>query len=131
MAQEKTSARIKRRDEIIALREKGLTQKEIATTLGVSRQRVSQVLGKYSPHLADIITKDQCVYEGLRKWMNENRIYAVEMVRILHDGRYPGGQSLYVVYSRLKGKTQFKLSEINKLLDRSGLTYEELFRKGG
>lgn len=120
-----------RREKMIALREQGLTQKEIAEACGVSRQRVSQVLGKYSPHLANIITKEQCVYDGLRKWMNENRIYAVEIVRIPHDGRYTGGHSIKVVYSRLNGKTQFKLSEINKLLDRSGLTYEELFRKGG
>ena len=120
-----------RREEMIALREKGLTQKEIATACGVSSQWVSMVLAKHNPNLSRIFTKDMCIYEGLRKWLNDNNIYLTELVRIMHDGIYPGGNCAQVIQSRLTGKTQFKMSEINKLLDRSGLTYEELFRAGG
>lgn len=62
--------------KIIQLKEQGLRNKEIATTLGCSYGNVSTVLwrAKMSGPKARPITTDDCVYVNLRRWMNDNKI---------------------------------------------------------
>lgn len=116
-----------RKDDYMPLREQGMTYREIAERFGVSYQAVQQVCGRADPALARAITPSMCVYGGLRNWMNKERISKAELNRILHDGWFPGGHSMDVLGSRLRGETSFKMKEINAIIDRSGLTYEQLF----
>lgn len=112
-----------------ALREKGLTYTEIAKELGISRQAVAQVLGKEQKAHFRPWTSDRCIYVGVRNWLNENRITMAELIRELGLVRNP---ALYDRYRRyLDGRTELRKHTIDKLLEITGLTYEEAFRQEG
>lgn len=109
-------------------RQQGKTYREIAEKYGVSHQAVSQALGRggsrnrFKPY-----AERDCVYDGLRDWLNENRITRVEFALTIMDGDSLGGAWHSRITSRLAGKTGFRQTEINKVLKASGKTYEELF----
>ena len=117
-----------RKEDFLPLREQGMTYKQIADRFGVSYQNVQQVCAKANPALARVVTPKMCAYPGLRNWMNGARISKAELNRILHNGYYAGNQnSVELINSKLRGETSFKMKEINAIIDRSGLTYEQLF----
>ena len=110
-----------------ALREKGLTYKEIAKELGISRQAVAQVLSKEQKSYFRPWTADRCPYVGLRNWLNENQIVMAELLRRL--GFAPESALHYRYRDYLSGRTELRKHTIDKLLEITGLTYEEAFRQ--
>jgi transcriptional regulator with XRE-family HTH domain len=117
-------------EEFNALRQQGMTHQEIAAACGVSRQRVAQVLAQRTEGHFRPYKPEECVYDGLRKWLNENLISRSDINRILHGEPYVGGHQHERICGRLRGKTTFMMREVDLLLDASGKTYEELFRSG-
>lgn len=117
------------REEKIALRDKGLTYKQIAACLGISYQAVSQSLATYEPRRFHHITEKQCVYPGVRRWMNENKVTFAEFIR--RHGKTLHEQNYATLKSVLNGSTDPRKSTIDKILCITGMSYEEAFSEGG
>lgn len=112
-----------------AMRGEGMTYAEIARRCGVTHQCVAQALAKRSIGHFRPYRPEECVYDGLREWMNRERVSKSDIARIFYGKPYMGSSW----HSKLKGKLVgrgFKMWEIDKLIDASGLTYEQLFRSG-
>ena len=114
-----------RKKDMRKLRESGVTYAEIANKYGISKQRVYQLIGGKDEKLFKPITTERCVYGGLRKWMNDNKVCVSELTRKIYGNYAPN--SYERVKERLNGKCQFTKTYIDKILEITGLTYEEAF----
>jgi hypothetical protein len=56
----------------------------------------------------------------LRAWMGANKVSGRELARLM-------GRSYETIRVKLRGQTEWTLPEIEKLLEVTGLTFEELF----
>lgn len=111
--------------EKIALREQGLTYRQIADRLGISTQAVAQVLSKRQPSRFRLVAEEGCVYVGIRNWMNENKVGFTELVR--RCGLQTAGGTYPRWRSYLTGQCDPPKRTIDKILRVTGLTYEEAF----
>lgn len=103
----------------------GYTVKEIAEKLGVSRARIYQIT--YSRMLNSFreITPEMNIYPNWRKWMNENsisiRLFCELMGLDLSSTNYNN------VYGWMRGRCYPTKKNIDRILEATGLTYEQLF----
>lgn len=109
-------------------RERGMTYEEIGKKHGVSRQRVGQICGKWNKYCFKVIKKDGCVYVNLRDWMNTNSISRAELMRRM--GYDPSGENLSNLRAVLRGNHNPRKEYIDKLIEATGLSYDELFEIG-
>ena len=109
------------------LRTNGATYKEIAEKYGCSYQNVAQVLARRNIKQFRTITEKQCCFEGLRNWMNENKISVSEAARRA-NGVNARGNTRRSLEDRLRGKRDMRRWEIDFFIDMTGMTYEQLFR---
>jgi hypothetical protein len=113
-----------KKEEMIALREQGLSYAEIGKKLNYSKQRVFQIIGSTSVNYFRPVTKEVCVYVGIRNWMNENKINRYTLTRMIWGQIEPNA------YERLKRTLEganCRKNIIDKILNATGLTYEEAF----
>ena len=123
-----TEWQINRKQYLESLRDKGFTYDEIGKQCGISKQRVQQIIGKESKGTFRALTADRCIYDGLRKWMNENHITVTELTRRLYGNTSPN--NYHSTYVRLNGlKKDISKSFIDKVLAITNLTYEEAFKQ--
>ena len=73
-----------RKKQMIEDRRNGMTLEAIGRKHGVSRARVSQILGSYS--VKNFQPVQDSPYPNLAKWMNENQISRSELERRLYRG---------------------------------------------
>lgn len=103
----------------------GYTVKEIAEKLGVSKTRIYQIT--YSRMLNSFreITPEMNIYPNWRKWMNENsvsiRLFCELMGLDLSSTNYNN------VYGWMRGRCYPTKKNIDRILEATGLTYEQLF----
>jgi transcriptional regulator with XRE-family HTH domain len=103
----------------------GYTVKEIAEKLGVSKTRIYQIT--YSKLLRSFkeITPEMNIYPNWRKWMNENsvsiRLFCELMGLDLSSTNYNN------VYGWMRGRCYPTKKNIDRILEATGLTYEQLF----
>lgn len=109
-------------------RDAGMTYSEIAEKHGVSRQYVQQIIGKYNPRHFHPIKEEQCIYPIWRKWMNDNKVYTVELLRRM--GHVPAADSVQRYTAYMRGACYPTKGVIDELLAVTGLTYEQLFYEG-
>lgn len=107
------------------LREQGMTYKQIAEHLGISYQAVAASLAGYAPCRFHWITESQCIFPGLRNWMNENKTTLPELVR--RCGYAPLPTTLSRMRDYLCGRSDMRKKTIDKILCATGLTYEDAF----
>lgn len=112
--------------EMRELKKQGKTYQEIGNILGISRQRVHYLIGNKNEFLFKKILPNKCIYVGLRKWMNENKVCFSELTRQIYGHSNPNNQAL--VKKRISGKTTFHKPFIDSILKITGLTYEEAFK---
>jgi transcriptional regulator with XRE-family HTH domain len=103
----------------------GYTVKEIAEKLGVSKARIYQIT--YSKLLRSFkeITPEMNIYPNWRNWMNENsvsiRLFCELMGLDLSSTNYNN------VYGWMRGRCYPTKKNIDRILEATGLTYEQLF----
>ena len=117
-----------RKKQMETLLKNGMTYAEIGCRFGISRQRVSQLIGKGNKNYFRAIKCDRCVYVGVRKWLTDNKISVMELTRRLYGGN--GSEGNYRrVKDRLNGSAELTKTYIDKILKITGLTYEEAFKR--
>ena len=116
-----------KREQAIALRRKGMTYQEIADSMAVSKAYVAVLLDKTVKtsnfHIWPI---ELSPYPVLTQWMNDNQMTRQELAEKL--GYSPSTSSYYIITKIMK-TDKFTKKEIDKLLELTGMTYEELFKK--
>ena len=116
-----------KREQAIALRQKGMTYQEIADSMGISKAYVAILLDRTVKtsnfHIWPVETSP---YPILTQWMNDNQITRQELAEKL--GYSVSTSSGYIIAKIMKTDKLSK-REIDKLLEITGMTYEELFRK--
>lgn len=116
-------------DKYIEARSKGMKYREIAEIYGVSYQAVAQACAKYSPGHFVPFTEERLVYPNWRNWMNENKVPLKEFLRRL--GLHPSGNSVGMVRNYMRGDHYPPKHTIDKILEITGLTYEQLWDRSG
>lgn len=115
-----------RKQKMIEMRNAGATHEQIGNAFGITKQRVSQIIGQYWVGSFRGITCEDCIYPNLRRWMNENRISKSELCRRMYGD--VGPENHHRISLILSGKkTNFFKSVIDRLIEATGLSYEELF----
>ena len=122
---EEIQKREERKKRWRSLHEQGFTYQDIAKMEGVSRQRVYQVIGGERGYFRGI-TKEECVYDGVRDWMNENKISKAKFIRKIYG--YYACYLMPKLSNVLKGANTRK-NMIDNILTATGLTYEEAFKR--
>ena len=113
------------RRQMMQMYEDDKTYQEIGDAFGISRQRVFQMIGAGNPKRFRKITPLQCIYKGIRKFMNDNKISLNEMTRRVYGNTTPGNYQH--TRKRLNGDIEISKTHIDKLLSITGLTYEAAF----
>lgn len=109
--------------QMYKMRLEGYTLQEIANQFSVSKQRVAQILPPlkqgYRALRPDMLNK--IVYPNLREWMRKNTC----TTRMLCDMT---GTSYMSLFRGLQNaKYELRKSTIDKILEVTGMTYEEAF----
>ena len=117
---------MRRVDEFESLRAEGMTYKQIAALCGCSYQNVAQMMAKYDADKFMPVSKNRCIYDGLRNWMNKNRVGNSEIIR-MRNGQYTSGNAAAKLRRQLRGEQLLKKDDIDFFRELTGLTYEELF----
>ena len=113
-----------------AYRAQGMTYEQIGEKCGLSRQRVFQLIGGGTDRAKKCfrtITDEECVYPNIRKWMNENSVSKSELCRRIFGSSHPNLMSQISAW--LLGRYYPSKKKIDKLIEVTGLTYEELFKE--
>lgn len=107
-----------------AMRLDGCTYQEIANKFGVTRQCIQQNIGAVG------VTRDNrhqvlrlsenCIYTGLAKFIKENEVSSVVLADVI-------GVCRIAAYKRIVGERNFNISDIYKILNYTGMTFEECF----
>ena len=113
-----------RTEEMRAKADDGMTYQQIADAYGISRQRVAQLIGRYSSnrHRPE---RTYSIYPGVDRWMHENKMTYTEVARQLGYAVAPG--TLSRINRIFTGMSEMNKSDIDKLINLAGKTYEELF----
>ncbi len=107
------------------LRSQGLSYEEIGREMGISKQRVYQLIGGYTKHSV-IVRPEQCVYPAIRFWMLENNVSFSGFSRMMYGQLH--NEQRGILCNALKGSNCSK-SMIDKILKITGLTYEVAFER--
>ena len=100
--------------KVFEMRLDGYTLQRIANDMGVTRQRIYQIL--YERPRRGF----KSIYPLLNGWMNDNKETYVSLAPKLE-------MSKYTLSQKLQGEKELRKSEIDKLLSITGMTYEEAF----
>ena len=113
-----------REQRLLEMVEQGMTYAEIGRAEGISRQRVFQIIGgRQKPHFREL-TEKECVYIGIRNWLNEHRMSRAKLAREMYG--YYHTTKVPVVNGALMGSDTSKHT-IDAILRVTGLTYEQAF----
>lgn len=108
------------------LRDQGYTLEQIGLLLDISRARAGQLVARQGRFQA--VTDKHCPFVNLRAWMNKNRVSRAEFLRRMGYMNSPETIRRFGTY--LRGEHQPRKDFIDKMLDVTGMTYEEMFKIG-
>lgn len=111
--------------QMIEMHEIGRTYRQIGETFGVSRQRVFQMIGGGNNKHFRYINTNMCIFKGIRKYMNDNKISIMEITRLTYGDTNSGYYNR--AKGRLNGTLDFTKKHIDKILEITGLAYEVAF----
>ena len=114
-----------RTERYMAERQNGKTYRQIAEMYGVSVQAVAAACAIHMPGHFKPYTEKEVIYPKLRKWLNDNEVSRNEFARRM--GLLPYANNSHRVSDYFRGKNYPLKETIDKMLQVTGLTYEELF----
>ena len=123
MVERRTTEQKEQLREIIQMRVDGFTLQQIADKYGCSKQCISYKLSSIAkrdntrPKGID----ENVIYPNLAKWMIDNRISRHVLAKEI------GLSNLQCLTRRLYGELDFSMSEIKKLLEITGQSFDNLF----
>lgn len=106
--------------DMFTMRVSGNTLQEIGNKYGISRERVRQILA--SAVKEPKVTWNGIIYPNLKKWMMNRNISMRKFGKILGFSN-PG-----LCEKKLKGLSSFNLKEVNKVLEITGMSFNETFK---
>ena len=112
--------------DMFKMRLEGATYQEIADKYGITKQRVEGILKMREPSKKHSNKKyEKCIYKGLREWLQQNNYKLNDLQNLISKNKQSqAGNSLRM---KLCGEREFRLSDINKIINLTGMTFEELF----
>lgn len=122
---EEIQTREDRKAYMVGLHKGGMTLREIAKTVGISPQRVSQIIGGEDKRLFKGFTEERCIFVGLREWLNENKVSVNELCRRIYGNAH--AKSSAKLARELRGEWVMNKRKIDSILKITGLTYEKAF----
>lgn len=113
--------------DMVKMRLSGYTYQEIADKYSVSRQYVQQAIARFTgrPRVVKKTALDICIYPNLKKWMIDNNIPLIKLAQICGLA----GSNSVIIRKKLLGERDFKLTEIKKILEKSGENFEYMFKE--
>ena len=118
-----------KKEQITLLAEQGLTMREIAGQVGVTRQYVSSCLCGTGLHDFIRLREEDCIYPNLRKWWNEHRMTLPRFFEAM--GMRYHNNSINRLHIYMRGDGNPRKDFIDKLIAATGLPYETLFYREG
>lgn len=113
-------------EEMIRMRESGLTLSQIGEKTGYTRAYVAVVVKRRGEGLKRVFTSTSCVYNGLRKELNASGTSVEEFAEVLGlDSRRP--ECVGAAKRILNGKRELRKHEIDLILAKFKKSYEEIF----
>lgn len=110
--------------EAFSRRLQGETYKSIADSYGVSKQYIEQTLkGGVCGRKVTEKSAKKCVYKGLAEYMERNNVSTLKLTKMLG---YTSANYV-TIGKKLAGLSQFDLKIIKKILEITGMTFEECF----
>ena len=116
---------IDRNLQMEVLKKKGYTYREIGEIFGISKQRAFQLCGQGNKSFFKPISKKQCIFAGIRNYMNNNEISISELLRKTNGENTLAKIATFRDY--LNGKNDLPKRVIDNILKATQLTYEEAF----
>lgn len=118
--------------QMFAMKVDGHSLEEIGKEYGITRERVHQVLSSIISHRPAVKRGvDRIIYPNIAKWMRENDVTISDLVvKLGYKFSYAAVAKLS---SQLNGsaKLGFRMDEIRKILDVTGMKFEEAFIEKG
>jgi len=107
--------------QMIEMRKQGKSYQEIAEQFGVTRQRVHQIVNPifFNPIRCEN-RLEKYVFPNIAIWMNENglSLFDVQELTGIHER---------TIYGFLTGRTKPRFDSICKIIEVTGMTFEEAF----
>lgn len=112
--------------DILAMRLDRCTYKEIADKYGVSKQNIQQTVVQMANSINGMYgirgRSIKAIYPNIKNWLADKGMSACEFADLVQIDRKG-------IYARLRGRTQFKISEIKEILKATDMTFEEAFEE--
>lgn len=121
---EKLQMRVNRIERMQALHNEGKSYAEIGKEFGISKQRVARVIRDNTNRMGHIVTSKQCVYEGIRHYLNISNMCVTDLTKLMFGDSWRN--HLGTVSHALKGVNCSKQT-IDKILEVTGMSYEDAF----
>ena len=115
-------------DVAIEMRDNGATYEEIGKHFGVSKQRVHTALGSFKKN-ASIYTKIR--YKGLKRWFKETDTSFSGFAKLVgtnSSSAYVRKIQNWLTEGGERERT-FTIEQVKKMLEVTGMTFEELFEE--
>lgn len=111
----------------VEMREQGFTLQQIADELGYSRQNVCQQLRKLGIERGSVKNIKTIIYKGLADWMIKNDM-SINMLAMKIYKKYYNTTCNNLI-KKLRGERVITMQEIKKILEVTGMTFEECFEE--
>jgi predicted transcriptional regulator len=96
----------------------GATYKEVGEKFCLTHQRIQQMF----PGVNRIGRRYKCVYPNIKRWIDENHITQPVFAEMV-------GVCSATIHHYLSGKRELNKKTIDKILEVTGMTYEEAFKQ--
>lgn len=104
----------------------GCTYQEIADKFGVSKSHIQSTLfSSCGGKARKKNNSDMCVYVGLAQFINEHNVTQRKLAEVI--GTKCSQSNTSRLRRKITGESQFKINEIYKVLEFTGMTFEECF----
>ena len=112
---------VEQKVEAYRMRLEGATLRECAEKFGVSRECIRQITPPVETHPRRRSNYDGCIYPNIKEWLYQNRYSYCSFSKLL-------ACTPMSVYNALMGKVSPNKKFIDKILDATGMSYEEAFK---